>query len=85
MRIIFSENNELFIDQDEQVLSKVEGVNLDGVDISDLRVGLDSLAKLYNQTEASDSKLNLEPFKRYAAMKAAVVEMFRLMSEKQVR
>lgn len=81
MRIYHRETGEVVIDQDEIVMEIVEGVNLDDVDISDLRIGSGDLAKLYNQACATDSKFNLEPFKRYAVMKAAVINMFNLQAE----
>lgn len=73
MRINHLENGTIVIDRDEAVLAKLEGQSLDGVDVSDLRINADNLAKLYVKALPSAEIMDA---KRYAVMKQKYLETF---------
>lgn len=73
MRMYQTEDGKIFIKGDEVVLAKLEGQSLAGVDVSDLRVDADNLAKLYVKAQGSADIMNT---KRYAVMKQKYLETF---------
>lgn len=80
MRINHLETGKIVIDQDDDVLAKVEGLNIDDVDVSDMRINAESLAKLYQKAKVTDPRDEdegfLDAFKRYAKMKQLYLDTF---------
>lgn len=89
MRMYQTEDGKIFIKGDEAQLAKIEGQSLEGVDISDLRVNADNLAKLYSIASASPTTefyntangervltKTHDNIKRYAVMKQKYLETF---------
>lgn len=73
MRMYQTEDGKIVIDGDEAVLAKLKGQSLEGVDVSDLRINADNLAKLYVKALSSAEIMDI---KRYAVMKQKYLETF---------
>ena len=69
-----TENGLIIIEGDEQLLAKIEGESLDGVDVSDVRLTADNLADLYQVAEVRKEL----PYhiKRYAVLKQKYLDKF---------
>ncbi|MBY0144256.1 hypothetical protein [Neobacillus niacini] len=89
MNITTLQTGKIVIKNDEELLSKIEGQSLEGVDISDFRVSADDLAKLFNLAQSTrytyvkeDGVENPQVIKthdnvkRYKVLKAAYLEKF---------
>jgi hypothetical protein len=90
---IYTTNGVTTIDQDELLLAKIEGENLSGIDISDLRIDADTLSKQYLMAESIPETVVRDPagnvievkkyheVKRYAVLKAAYLDKVKKAEE----
>jgi len=73
MRMYVTETGEHIIDQDEELLARIEGENLDGIDVSDLRIDSENVAQLY---EIASIRKSLESIGRYTVLKQLYLDKF---------
>lgn len=73
MRMYVTETGEQIIDQDEELLARTEGKNLDGIDVSDMRIDSENVARLY---EIASFRKTLESIGRYAVLKQLYLDKF---------
>lgn len=66
MEMRMEENGVIVIEKDGKVLNKIAGEELDGVDVSDLKVDAQTLAHSYNLAERNADLIHA---KRYAVLK----------------
>jgi hypothetical protein len=84
---IYTTDGVTVIDQDEVLLSKIEGKALTGVDVSDLRIDADTLSKQYLIAQSTpgpviNGNYEYHESQRYAVLKVAYLNMVKEAEEK---
>ncbi|WP_050180679.1 hypothetical protein [Domibacillus robiginosus] len=65
MKMLYT-GEKMIIDGDESLLAKIEGKSLEGIDITDIQVEADELARLFDIASATET---VESIGRYAMVK----------------
>ncbi|MCM3786882.1 hypothetical protein M3221_00360 [Domibacillus indicus] len=73
MKIFHTENGQISITGDEDLLTKIEGENLEEVNIDGIRATADELAKLY---EVAGAKKTVEAIGKYKLLKQKYIAAF---------
>lgn len=85
LRIVNLETGKILIDGDEALLAKIQGQNLSGVDISDLKLDAQTLSNQFSIAESNPSPVTVvngistygyQEAKRYSALKNAYLAKF---------
>ena len=71
MKIRVLENGKRVIENDEHILSEIQGEDLSAVDVSDIRVTADNLSKLF---DIADRTKDPNDIKGYAKLKEKFLE-----------